>query len=218
VVEHESPDVEGAASGIDSQEVAWIELGGRADAIDTLPWMHEASNPYWDWLWGSPEEARLQLRSWMRRSNSELAERRILSLVVGGRIVGGYIAMPGNEVRVCRTADLLSMANYLRRKPNEQIIERMRLSRGLFTRPKDDEFYLSRMGIALAARGRGAGRRLVARVLEEGRSKNITVFRLDVFADNEVAIRLYRSTGFIVAAESRVPGTPLRYYSMLASL
>lgn len=183
----------------------------------TLPWLHEASNPYWDWLWGSPIESLAQLREWLGRPNSELSAQRVVCLSERDSITGGYIALSGNEVQVCRKADLLALMNCLRRKPNESMMTRMRQARSLFAGVAESEFYLSRMGVTSSARGHGVGRRLMELFLQEGRCKGFSVFRLDVSLDNERAIRLYRAVGFTVARDSAIAGTPIRYYSMVMS-
>lgn len=179
-----------------------------------LPWIHEASNPYWDWLWGSPTEARAQLREWLSRPNSELSAQHVVCLSEGDRIVGGYIALPGREVQACRKADLLALMNYLRRNARESMIARMRQARSLFASVAENEFYLSRMGVASSARGRGVARRLVEMFLQQGRAAGFNQFRLDVAVDNERAIRLYRAAGFAVASDSGIAGTPIRYCAM----
>lgn len=47
-------------------------------------------------------------------------------------------------------------------------------------------------------RGRGLGRRLVERALDEASAREIRKVELEAFTDNEAAIALYRATGFEV--------------------
>ena len=56
---------------------------------------------------------------------------------------------------------------------------------------------------------------LLPQFLEDGHRRGFTRFRLDVSADNDAAIRLYQRIGFSIATESAIPGTPIRYYSMV---
>ena len=95
-----------------------------------FPWLHEASNPYWDWLWRSA--AQTQLNDWLYRPNSELSERRVRYLIDGDDIVGSYISMPGSELQICRRADLIALTNYLRRNPDEGMMIRIRQAQSLF--------------------------------------------------------------------------------------
>lgn len=54
------------------------------------------------------------------------------------------------------------------------------------------------VGVAKAYRGRGIGRRLVGRGLQMAREHGMAAVELEVFSDNEVAIALYRSYGFML--------------------
>lgn len=56
------------------------------------------------------------------------------------------------------------------------------------------------MGLLPAYRGQGAGRKLLAACLTKARSKGITRVDLEVRADNEAAIKLYKRMGFRVDA------------------
>jgi ribosomal protein S18 acetylase RimI-like enzyme len=184
-----------------------------------LPWLHEAGNPYWDWLWGSPTEARRQLKGWLARSSSELSAEHVVCLTDGGgHAVGGYVALPGRTVQICRRADLLALRSYLQRSPDaSRILARLGQARSLFANVAETEFYLSRIGVLASARAQGLGRRLLEMFVEDGRRKGFSKFRLDVSADNAGARRLYRAAGFVEEAESAIAETPLRYVSMVMS-
>ncbi|AKU92581.1 GNAT family N-acetyltransferase [Vulgatibacter incomptus] len=60
------------------------------------------------------------------------------------------------------------------------------------------ESRLAAMGITPAFRGRGIGRELLARLLDEARARGDVRMRLEVIESNEPAVRLYRSAGFTV--------------------
>lgn len=64
------------------------------------------------------------------------------------------------------------------------------------------------VGVARPYRYRGLGRRLVGRCLNMAREYGMEKVELEVFADNEIAIALYRSFGFI--EEGRDAGTGRR--------
>ncbi|HTS19494.1 MAG TPA: GNAT family N-acetyltransferase [Verrucomicrobiae bacterium] len=191
-----------------------VPAGVDSRVGEILAWVHEASNPYLDWFWGSPTEAVAQLKEQLIRPNSELSEKRAVCLSEAGQIIGGYIALPGHELPACRKADLLTLSNHLKRAPNEGLIARMRQARSVFASVGSDEFYLSRIGVIPSARGKGTGKKLLGAFLEDGRRRGFRQFRLDVSADNERAIRLYRVAGFVMAGESAIPTTPIRYFSM----
>lgn len=64
------------------------------------------------------------------------------------------------------------------------------------------------MGVLPSFRGQGIGRRLLLACIDKAGAKGITRIQLEVRADNERAIRLYRSVGF---AQEAVKHQALRY-------
>jgi ribosomal protein S18 acetylase RimI-like enzyme len=216
--EHAQPDTGTPIVGPIHEPVCGDSLTSFENRIaQILPWLHEASNPYWDWLWASPTEARIRLEEWLRRPSSEFSEKHVVCWNEGARMVGGYIALPGQELQICRKGDLLALMNYLRRNPHESVIGRMRQARSLFASVAETEFYLSRIGVSSSARGCGVGRLLLEMFIQEGRGRGFNQCRLDVSTDNERAVRLYHAAGFAVASESAIAETPIRYYSMVKS-
>ena len=53
------------------------------------------------------------------------------------------------------------------------------------------------MGVRKSYRGRGIGRQLLGRALEQARKTGIEKVELDVFSSNKAAIHLYHSSGFV---------------------
>ena len=78
----------------------------------------------------------------------------------------------------------------------------------------DDEYYLSKLGLAQQFRGKRLSRTLVDSYIEEGARLGHSRYRLDVHADNEAAIRCYRSAGFEISRRSQSQDGTLKYYSM----
>lgn len=56
---------------------------------------------------------------------------------------------------------------------------------------------IERVAVAPGAQGRGLGRALTERLVEEARARAVEVVTLDFRGDNVVAERLYRSLGFV---------------------
>lgn len=70
---------------------------------------------------------------------------------------------------------------------------------------------ISTVATAALARGRGVGRKLMEHALERVRQLKRKTVVLEVLADNEPAVRLYRSLGMRVYDERRTFTTPLPY-------
>ena len=60
----------------------------------------------------------------------------------------------------------------------------------------DGSAEIKRMFVVPEARGRGAGRRLLERLIEAARAEGITVLRLETWVKQPEAIGLYRAAGF----------------------
>ncbi len=206
----------------DSKGYHHAQLGAtgctEANAALVSLWLYEASNPYWEWLWGSASTAMARFQDWQRRPNSELSSTQIVCLKEADRDLGCYLALTGPDLHDRRKADLHALLNCLRRDPSASMIMRLRQARELFPNVAENEFYLSRIGVAPLARGRGVGRNLLELFLEDGRKRGFKHFRLDVSAENNHAIQLYRGAGFAVSSESSIPETPISYCSMTAIL
>ncbi|WP_255950132.1 GNAT family N-acetyltransferase [Streptomyces odontomachi] len=56
---------------------------------------------------------------------------------------------------------------------------------------------LEKVAVDAAAHGRGVGRLLVAALVDDARRAGVEVLTLDARGDNDVALRLYRSLGFV---------------------
>ena len=60
-----------------------------------------------------------------------------------------------------------------------------------------EEAELLTIAVAPEARGKGEGRALMAGFLDTSRARGVTTVFLEVAADNDPAITLYRNTGFV---------------------
>jgi ribosomal protein S18 acetylase RimI-like enzyme len=181
------------------------------------PWIHEASNPYADWYFGDEQAAFAFIGRWLVRPSSELyLGRAMLMLDELRRPIGCVIGMPGSQLARCRTADFAELCESLQSNANadEIIAQTIEVSRELFPAVEDDVFYISRVAVAPERRGRGLGRTLLGHAIESQRARGATRFRVDVSADNAVAIRLYQSVGMSVTACARNADADLEYWSM----
>jgi ribosomal protein S18 acetylase RimI-like enzyme len=182
---------------------------------EVLPWVHEAGNPYFDWVFGGPDQARRTLGDWMQRNSSEVSLTRVVLLLEAEAPLGGFISMGGGELLLCRKADTLAVLNEPDKTRKAELSSRLEATRGLFPLVGADQYYLSKVGIAAYARGQGLGRVLTEAYLERGRSAGFTRFRLDVCSENQPALRLYTSLGFRVVSESVSDEAKLRYLALV---
>jgi len=181
-----------------------------------LEWVLEAGNPYLEWFFGSPDNARSALAHWIERDSSEVSSRNVQLVATGnGEVIGGFIAMDGKTLRAARSADTVALAARCTAAEKAALFDKMRASRMLFRAPEPHEYYLSKMGVLPSIRGQGHGRAVVEAYLSAGRNKGLDVFSLDVARNNSSARRLYESVGFETIAESEVQETTLAYLSMV---
>ena len=179
-----------------------------------LPWIKAAGNPYYDWFFQDPETSKKFIRLWMKNPQSEIFIVRIHALFVDDQIAGGFIALDGENLFKCRKADtkyLITKSNLEQRK---KIILRLSLSEGLFPTVSKDEYYLSKIGINASFKGKGYGSLLMDKYLEQGVKNGLNKYRLDVFAENQIAIECYEKYGFKIDDETTTKNGELKYFSM----
>jgi ribosomal protein S18 acetylase RimI-like enzyme len=175
--------------------------------------IHQAGNPFFDWFFDGPAVARAALERLFERPSSEIAASHVTVLLDENRLAGIFVALDGAELARCRKADTLALLEQARSPESRSaLLARMRAARGLFTLAEADELYLSKIGVVAGQRRSGYGRALLAKYMAAGFTAGFSRFRLDVSADNEPAIALYRSAGFRL--ESEREAGPLRYVSM----
>jgi ribosomal protein S18 acetylase RimI-like enzyme len=179
-----------------------------------LPWIHEAGNPYYDWFFGGAASAQSALAQWMRRPSSEVFAGRASLLVHGGEVVGGFIALAGDELADCRRADAVAIIQTLPSEERDSVLARMRSARSLFTTLSAQEFYLSKIWVVPHHREAGHGATIVQRYLDLGAASGFRRFRLDVWAGNRPAIRLYEAAGFRMVRASSVDQGRMTYLDM----
>jgi ribosomal protein S18 acetylase RimI-like enzyme len=83
---------------------------------------------------------------------------------------------------------------------------------------KGNPAVIHRLAVHPDVQGRGLGRRLLQFAEHQARSKGCSSVRLDVYSDNEHAVRLYERHGYSIRGEIRFPFRPAVYYAMEKSL
>ncbi|MCG8408199.1 MAG: GNAT family N-acetyltransferase [Phycisphaerales bacterium] len=185
---------------------------------DVIPWMHEAGNPFYDWLYGGPQATREILREMLLRRTSEMWIGRASLLLDGATAVGGFFATDGEALTRCVSADMVALLRRMPAKERADFTARTKAALSVFPPVDADQYYLSSVGVRADCRGRGFGRRLVKEFLAQGRDAGFQRFRLNVSADNQPAVELYRSFGFEPVGQYMTAEDRQEYYIMAAEL
>jgi ribosomal protein S18 acetylase RimI-like enzyme len=187
-------------------------------ATHALPWIMEAGNPYYNALFGDAGATLSYLQKWVCRASSEVSILRVEFLVSDStsdsEFAGGFIALSGGDLRKARRADGVALLTSIAAQDRAALAQRLNNLSDLMAPVGDDEYYLSKVGLAQQFRGKGLARKLVGRYIEEGARLGYSRYRLDVSADNEAAVRCYRSAGFEIARSGQSQDGALKYYSM----
>ncbi|HYI38519.1 MAG TPA: GNAT family N-acetyltransferase [Thermoleophilaceae bacterium] len=169
---------------------------------DLQPWIHEAGNPYLDWLFGAPDSARAALAAWMVSDGSEISLGRVVGLFEGGNPIGGYVGLSGSDLAKCVRKDAITALKVAGRDGRPAFLERARELSDLRRPVEPDEWFLSKLGVLVPYRRGGRGRALLEDFLGRGAQAGFSRFRLDVWARDEHTVRLYESAGFLTFDET----------------
>ncbi len=182
--------------------------------LHALPWIMEAGNPYYDVLFGDAGSTLTYLQKWACRGSSEVSIGRVEFLMSDSEFAGGFIALSGGDLQKARRADSVALLTSV--APQDRPVLTLRLTNvtDLMAPVDNDEYYLSKLGLVQQFRGKRLARTLVDRYIEEGARLGHSRYRLDVHADNDAAIRCYRSAGFEISRRSQSQDGTLKYYSM----
>jgi ribosomal protein S18 acetylase RimI-like enzyme len=194
-----------------------VRLGSSdldGDMAPLVSWIVEAWKPYRQWLLGEGERAAEVAQAWLARDSSELSITGVTALLDGETHLGGYVAVSGHDLPSRRKADLLWLWQHADDAGRRELAGRLNESRGLFASVEPRHFYLSKIGVLSAHRGKGLGRVLVDDFVRAGLEEGHEALRVDVWADNESAVRLYRKRGFETISEAELVPLGVRYLAM----
>lgn len=189
-------------------------LNSERLVLYALPWIIEAGNPYYDALFGDAVSTLTHLKKWACRGSSEVSIRRVRFLMSNSDFAGGFIALSGGDLRRARRADTVALLTSVAPQERPALSLRMTNVSDLMAPVFDDEYYLSKLGLAPQFRGKRLAHKLIERYIKEGARLGHSRYRLDVHADNDAAIRCYLSAGFELARCSQSQDGTLSYYSM----
>ena len=165
--------------------------------VDALaPGLHEAGNPYLDWLFGDAEVARAAVRRFMASERSELSLRRVTVLERDGELVGAYVGVDGADMARCARADSMTALAVVGRAGRPALLRRAATLADA-RRPIDpDQWFLSKLWVRPEDRGHGFGRVLVNEFIATGERRGLHRCRVDARFGDAHVIGLYESAGF----------------------
>jgi len=171
--------------------------------IDVLaPGLHEAGNPYLDWLFGDAQVARRAVRRWMAGERSELALRRITVLEEGDAVLGAFVGVEGADMPTCARADGVAALAVVDRAARPALLRRAAEVADVRRPIEADQWLLSKLWVTREQRGRGLGRILVREFVAAGARRGLTRCRVDARCADAHVIYLYESEGFEQRATS----------------
>lgn len=179
-----------------------------------LPWILAAGQPYFDWLCGNREAAERTVAMWMRQPSSEIFIERIQFLLCGSEIAGGIIGLSGAELKMARSADLNSYWKTLDVHTRGTLIGRLSQSLSAFAPVADDEYYVSKVGLARSFQARGLAKMLVEHCIDQGTALGFSKFRADIETENKPSLRCSRATGFEIFYTGESADGALKYHAL----
>jgi len=192
---------------IPSRRIATQVLRGYNVAMDVTRdiGMHEAelvalaaaaSSTYDAFVYDGPALAATTHQLLFSAGASEFSPPFASLIVEGGELKAMAAAMAADQVTACRLRAALTLSRTPWFARGTPVRWRLQLAGRTFLPLEAGDFYISRLAVREAARGRGYGKELLDRTAAEARAIGATRLALDVSPDHEAAIRLYERFGF----------------------
>jgi RimJ/RimL family protein N-acetyltransferase len=181
---------------------------------NALAWILAAGQPYYDWLCGSRDKAEQTVAMWMKQPSSEIFFQRIKFLQCGSEIAGGIIGLGGAELKRTRIADVNSYWKTLDVHSRGSLIGRLSQSLQAFAPIAEDEYYVSKVGLARSFQGKGLAKVLVEHCLDQGTALGYSKFRADIQTENKPSLRCARAVGFEIFYTGQSADGALKYHAL----
>jgi ribosomal protein S18 acetylase RimI-like enzyme len=134
-----------------------------------------------------------------RRSSFSYAQATVAE--DSARVVGVIVFVTGRQWRRRRASTGLAMLASANLRSAWRLVYRGSREARLVPSVPADALYVVSVAVAPEGRGKGTGTRLLEHVIAEARASGSPAVFLDVRADNEAAVELYRRLGFVVVSE-----------------
>lgn len=205
-----------------SLQIEFREMSLAADAIGVLPmilpWIHESSDRFFDFLFHDLGDVREVLATWAQKPSSEFSLSRTTLAFHNDCVVGGFIAGAGAAMTKARSLDLMTLLRTGNSEYKAEIARRLTALKVDLGAMDERDYYLRALGVAADWRGRGVGRRLLAEFARRGTTLGFQRLRLDVYETNQTAIKLYQSAGFEISRQALCAALGMRVLAMVRAV
>ncbi len=183
-------------------------------ATKMADWIFGSGPQFFIVLFGSRARALENLQSWVARDSSEFSARQATLASADGNAAGMFIGVRGDEIATRRRADLLALIQQTAATERAALKANLNEIAELTAPVNEGDYYIRTLAVDEAERGRGIGRQLLVRAMDDARALRLERVRLDVDAANAVARALYTSAGFASIYEGRADPLRLQMHSM----
>ena len=171
--------------------------------------LYASSGGMYDRYAGRPELARKVLTRALERERTTASADVVHVAEIDGQVAGAMAAMPYSEWTPRARAFLRVTLTSIPPWHWLGALSTFRLSGRAAPEPPTSSLYVDSLAVTRQLRRRGAGRALLAEAERFAYSSGLDSVSLDVWADNDAARALYRSTGFVeVATTPAARGLP----------
>ena len=94
------------------------------------------------------------------------------------------------------------------------MIERLSQSLSVFASVAEDEYYVSKVGLARFFQGKGLAKVLVEHCLDQGTALGYSKFRADIQTENKPSLRCARAIGFEIFYTGQSTDGALSYHAL----
>ena len=101
-----------------------------------------------------------------------------------------------------------------RRAFSRDLIGRLSQSLNAFAPVADDEYYVSKVGLARPFQAKGLAKILVEHCLDQGTTLGYCKFRADIETENKPSLRCSRATGFEIFYTGQSADGALKYHAL----